>query len=146
MNDDCQRYLEDPEAHPAHPEMCADCAVIAAALNADVDVDMEPLALDALPLASWEGASHRPWALVVGGAAGLIVMALVLCAAAGVSPVHVAESSLVPMNAMRRYVVGAGQWLRDASTAKQAAFGVAFIAVNALLYVLLRRAPRGIDA
>jgi hypothetical protein len=50
------------------------------------------------------------------------------------------------MEARRDLVRSATDWLRAAPAAMQLAFGVAFIVVNALLVVLLRRAPRGIDA
>lgn len=147
MKDDCQRYLEDPEAHAAHPETCADCAALAL-LDAPPGDAVTPLRVDAasLPVAPWEGASHRAWSLVLGGVAGIVIFALALCAAAGLSPLHVAESSLVPVNTSLDLVVHAGQSLRAASGAAQIGFAVAFVIVNALLFVLLRRAPRGIDA
>lgn len=147
MKDDCQRYLEDPEAHAAHPETCAECAALAL-LDAESADAVAPLRVDpaSLPVAPWEGASHRAWPLVLGGLAGIVILALALCAAAGLSPVHVAESSLVPVNKSLDLAVHAGNSLRAASAAAQIGFGVAFVVVNALLFVLLRRAPRGIDA
>jgi hypothetical protein len=147
MTDDaCQRYLEDPEANAGHLERCAECRAVNAALAAKMDVDAAPISLDSLPLAPWEGSSHRAWPLVLGAAAAVIVIAFVLCDLAGISPMHVAETSLTSMEARRDLVRNATEWLRAAPTAMQVAFGVAFIVVNALLVVLLRRAPRGIDA
>ena len=105
-----------------------------------------PIAVDALPLAPWEGSSHRSWPLVLGGAAVVVVIALALCVAAGMSPLHVAESSLASMDAIRGLLRSATGSLRAASLGAQVAFGAAFVVVNALLVVLLRRAPRGIDA
>ncbi len=144
--DACQRYLEDPEANAGHLETCAECRAVNAALDAKTDVDAAPISLDSLPLAPWEGSSHRAWPLVLGAAAAVILIAFVLCDLAGISPMHVAESSLTSMEARRDLVRSATDWLRAAPAAMQVAFGVAFIVVNALLVVLLRRAPRGIDA
>ena len=76
----------------------------------------------------------------------LIIIALALCDAAGMSPVHVAESSLSSMEAARSLVNSATTSLRGASFGWQIAFGAAVQIVNALLIVLLRRSPRGIDA
>lgn len=143
----CQRYLEDPEANAAHLQTCAECRAMSAAFAAKADIDpLPPIAVDALPLAPWEGAAHRPWPLVLGGTAVVVIIALALCDAAGMSPLHVAESSLASMDAIRSLLRRASQGLRAASIGAQIAFGVAFIIVNALLVVLLRRAPRGIDA
>ena len=147
MNEDaCQRYLEDPEANAGHLETCAECRAVNAALDAKTDVDAAPISLDSLPLAPWEGSSYRAWPLVLGAAAAVILIAFVLCDLAGISPIHVAESSLTSMEARRDILRNATEWLRGAPAAWQVAFGVAFIVVNALLVVLLRRAPRGIDA
>lgn len=140
----CQRYLEDPEANAPHLPTCAKCRAMSAALAAKADA--EPIAVDSLPLAPWEGAAHRSWALVLGGAAVVVAIALALCDAAGMSPLHVAESSLASIDARRGLLRSATEWLRAAPIVLQVAFGVAFVVVNALLVVLLRRAPRGIDA
>ncbi len=102
--------------------------------------------MDALPLAPWEGSSHRPWPLVLGIVAVVVIIALALCDAAGLSPLHVAESSLTSMEAMRGLIDRATASLRAASLVWQIAFGIAFLVVNGLLIVLLRRSPRGIDA
>ena len=145
-NDPCQRYLEDPEANADHLQSCAKCRAEAAALAAKSEVEAPSIDLDALPLAPWEGSSHRPWPLVLGGTAIVVIVALVLLDAAGMSPMHVAEGSLASMDAIRGLLNRAALSLRGASIGTQVAFGVAFLIVNALLVVLLRRAPRGIDA
>lgn len=146
QNDACQRYMEDPEANAAHLETCAKCSAEASALAGKADVAAPPIDLDALPLAPWEGSSHRAWPLVLGGSAIVIAIALALCDAAGLSPMHLAESSMASMDATRALLNRASSSLRQASTGAQIAFGAAFLIVNALLFVLLRRAPRGIDA
>jgi hypothetical protein len=144
--DACQRYLEDPEANAAHLRTCAKCGAEAAALASKADIEPPTIDVNALPLAPWEGASHRSWPLVLGGSAIVIAIALALCDAAGMSPLHVAEGSLASMEAIRGLLNRAASSLRGASIGAQVAFGVAFLIVNALLIVLLRRAPRGMDA
>jgi len=145
-NDDCQRYLEDPEANAAHLRTCAKCNAEAIALAEKADVAPPSIDLDALPLAPWEGSSYRAWPLVLGTAAVVAIVALALLDAAGMSPLHVVEGSLTSMEAMRALVNRAAASLRSASLGAQVAFGVAFVIVNGLLIALLRRAPRGIDA
>ena len=142
----CQRYLEDPEANAGHLETCAECRAINAALAAKADVDSSPISIDALPLAPWEGSSHRAWPLVLAASAVVVAIAIALCDIAGISLQHVAESSLASMDARRGLLRSASDWLRAAPVVMQLGFGVAFIVVNALLILLLRRAPRGIDA
>lgn len=144
--DACQRYLEDPEANAAHLQTCAECRAVSAALSAKAGGEPTSIDVNTLPLAPWEGSSHRPWPLVLGLGAVLVIIALALCDAAGMSPVHVAESSLASMEAIRRFVNSATTTLRGASFGWQIAFGAAFLIVNALLVLLLRRSPRGIDA
>lgn len=144
--DACQRYLEDPDADTAHLETCPECRAVAAALAVNAEGDHAPISLDALPLAPWEGSSHRAWPLVLGASTVVIIIALALCNAAGMSPLHVAESSLTSMDAARGLLRNSAESLRAASLTKQLAFGAAFIVVNGLLVALLRRAPRGIDA
>ena len=146
VNDACQRYLEDPEANAAHLQSCAKCRAEAAALAVKSDVEPPSINMDSLPLAPWEGSSHRAWPLVLGGTAIVVIIALALCDAAGMSPVHVAEGSLASMELFRNQLRGWAESLRGASIGTQLAFGAAFLIVNALLVVLLRRAPRGIDA
>lgn len=145
-SDACQRYLEDPESNAAHLQTCAECRAVSAGLAVKAEAEPAPIDVNALPLAPWEGSSHRPWPLVLGIVAVVVIIALALCDAAGLSPLHVAESSLTSMEAMRGLIDRATASLRAASVVWQIAFGVAFLIVNALLIVLLRRSPRGIDA
>jgi len=144
--DDCQRYLEDPEANAAHLRTCAKCNAEAMALAEKADVEAPSIDLNALPLAPWEGSSHRAWPLVLGTSAVVVIVALALLDAAGMSPLHVVEGSLTSMEAMRTQLNRLANSLRAASLGAQIAFALAFIVVNGLLIALLRRAPRGIDA
>ncbi len=144
--DACQHFLEDPEANAAHLQTCAECRAVYAGLAGKTDLPPVAIGLDSLPLAPWEGSSHRPWPVVLGGIAVVVVIALALCDAAGMSPLHVAESSLASMDVLRGLLNRASSSLRSASVMTQVAFGAAFLVINALLIVLLRRSPRGMDA
>jgi hypothetical protein len=153
MTDDrCQQYLEDPEAHAAHLEECESCRTLAATLDdsedAAVESSLPPLTLDvnSLPLAGWEGASHRPWPLVVSLAAGILGLALFFCFAAGTSITKAVTSSSGTFDMLRDLVRMTGDAAPHAPKAWQIGVIILFFAVNGLLLLLLRRAPRGIDA
>jgi predicted anti-sigma-YlaC factor YlaD len=144
MNDRCRRFLEDPEANAAHLAECAACRALFDQLNtpvADAVVDVP-----ALPLAPWEGASHRSWSLVLTGAVALLVIAIALCAAVGMSPLRALTIGLNSGAAARASILAAADAIRKASMPWQVAFGALFLLVNTALVLLLRRAPRGIDA
>lgn len=144
--DGCQQYLENPEANAAHLQTCAKCNAEAMALAEKADVAPPSIDLNALPLAPWEGSSHRAWPLVLGTSAVVMIVALALLDAAGMSPLHVVEGSLTSMEAIRTQLNRAATSLHSASLGEQIVFGVVFLIVNGLLIALLRRAPRGIDA
>jgi predicted anti-sigma-YlaC factor YlaD len=143
MKDACQRYLEEPESHPGHLAECPDCRALFETLG--LPLDSEPLPAGSLPLAPWEGASHRPWPLVAGGALLVLAVAVAVCFWAGVPPLRVVQSSFGAMTTARTSINAAADALRQASTVWQIAFGFLFIAVNTVLVLLLRRAPRGIN-
>ena len=134
MNDACQRYAEDPEANAGHLTECAACRAVYG------EVETKPVNVDALPLAPWEGAAYRAWPLVIGGTLTVLAIALALCVAAGISP-FTAIAFDVQANVARASV--AYQKLRAYGPL---VFAVPFVAVNYILVLLLRRAPRGIDA
>lgn len=143
MKDACQRYLEEPEAHPGHLAECEACRALFDTLGLQVDV--QPPAVGALPLAPWEGASHRPWPLIAGGALFMLVVAVAVCFWAGVPPLRIVQSSFGAMTTARTAISTWAESLRQASIVSQIAFGLFFVAVNTALVVLLRRAPRGIN-
>src|SRR5436853_5648158 len=120
MKDDCQRYLEDPEAHPGHLVACDDCRALFDTLG--LSVDERPMSVGALPLAPWEGASHRAWPLVVGSAMLLLAAAAAVCFWAGVAPLRVAQSSLTTMQGARVVVADWAMSLRQASLIWQIGF------------------------
>jgi hypothetical protein len=136
MNDACQRFAEDPEGNAAHLRECAKCAAIYRG------VQTHPVNVDALPLAPWEGAAYRAWPLVIGGALAVLAIALALCAAAGLSPIAALVAGMRSDGA-RAAIDMIDQKLRPLGPF---VFAALFIAVNSLLVLLLRRAPRGIDA
>ena len=145
--DRCQQYLEDPEAHPTHAAECASCRAVAEELRGAI----EPRAagVQPLPLAPWEGASHRSWPLVAGVVLTVVAMAAAFFAAAGVSPRaeigRALSSSVASTSAWASFLSSAGGALQHAPASLQILIAVSFLLVNALLIVLLRRAPRGID-
>jgi hypothetical protein len=145
----CEEYLQDPETHAAHAETCAECRAITEQLDEPMVVESRPLALDALPMAAWEGARHRTWPLVAAGVASVLILAVVLFLAAGISPLRGiarAVTSAVPsLDLMVNLSQLAGGALHKAPVAWHIAIAVSFVAINTILFLLLRRAPKGID-
>lgn len=145
----CEDYLKDPEANAVHAESCAACRAITEELDDEIVVDTRPIPVDALPMASWEGASHRTWPLVAAGAAAVTILAVVLFLAAGISPlsgIARAVTSAVPsLDLMVNLSHLAGGALHKAPMAWHVAIAVSFLAINSILFFLLRRAPKGID-
>ena len=147
MNDpDCQQFLEDPEANASHLAQCAACRAVASGLRDEAEARSIVVNPDSLPLAPWEGASYRSWPLVAGGALTVLALALGCGLVSGVSPLHVVDAGMLSLDGARAFILSSAVTLRSASLAGQIGFGVLFVAVNALLFVLLRRAPRGFDA
>lgn len=145
----CDDYLEDPEANAAHAESCAACRAITDELSDEVVAAPRPIALDALPMASWEGASHRTWPLVAAGVASMMILAVVLFLAAGISPLNGiarAVTSAVPsLDLMVNLSHLAGGALHKAPMAWHVAIALSFLTINTILFLLLRRSPKGID-
>ena len=140
---DCQRYLEDPEKYAEHLASCEACS----AMEADLDQPLltRPLALEDLPLASWEGAQYRAWPLVIIGAAVVLALALLLFVLAGVSPAVVITANLPLIGAVPTVVRLMTAAVQQVSPLMQVILLVAFVVINTLFFVLLRRAPRGLD-
>jgi hypothetical protein len=144
MNPACDHYLEDPEANAEHLRECESCRALFGGLE-QRPVEPRPIAHRELPLAPWEGAAHRAWPLVVGGALAVLALALSLFVTAGISSasgiVDAIKSSMPPLGALMTMFSSIAQ----TSGSWQIAIVIAFVAVNALLVLLLRRSPRGID-
>jgi ABC-type amino acid transport system permease subunit len=144
MNEDCQRYLEDPEANAAHLRDCAECRAVFDALG--LDVEAKPLHVGELPLASWEGAAHRPWPLIAAGTVAVVALAIAVYFMAGLTPLRVFSSEMTRLEMLRDVLRLTSAAVRNAPMTWQVTIGVLFVIVNTILVLLLRRAPRGIDA
>ncbi|HVG22598.1 MAG TPA: hypothetical protein VND45_00455 [Thermoanaerobaculia bacterium] len=135
----CEDYLNDPEANAAHLESCEVCR----ALESDVDemetIEPRPMNVDALPLAPWEGASHRTWPLVMAGLVATLTLLIVLSAAAGISPVAAVTANLPSLQVLLTFLQLVGRAVGGGVVA------VLFVVINTLLFLLLRRAPKGVD-
>lgn len=150
MNPTCEQYLEDPEAHETHLETCADCRAMFDELDAElIDIPSRPISVDALPIAPWEGAAHRTWPLVLAGAVSVLILAAILFLAAGISPlrgiVRAAASSIPSVEFLMSLSNMAGGALHNAPLAWHITIAVSFIVINTLLFLLLRRSPKGMD-
>ena len=144
MNDSCWRAIEDPEANAAHLQQCAPCRALFEELNTPIsDARVQ---VRELPLAPWEGATYRSWPLVIAGAAAMLIAALALCAAVGLSPLRAISMGIGSTAIARSSLLTAADAVRNASMIWQIGFGALFLLVNTALVFLLRRAPRGIDA
>lgn len=137
----CDEYLQDPEEHAAHLESCAICRSIEEELGGGLDFPIEsrPIDVESLPMASWEGASHRTWPLVTAGLVAMITLAIVLSAAAGVSPIAAVTSSLPSVQALLTFLQLTGHAMGAPLV------GLLFVGINTILFFLLRRAPKGVD-
>jgi hypothetical protein len=145
----CDDYFEDPEKNAAHLESCAACRAMTEELGDSIEVQPRPIRVDALPLAPWEGASHRTWPLVAAGAASVLILAVVLFLAAGTPPLRgiarAVTSSVTSFEATTKFFQHVGPGLHSAPALVHVIIAVLFVVINAILFLLLRRAPRGID-
>lgn len=132
---DCERYIEDPEANASHLETCAECRAL---FGAGANVGAPKIDVNALPLASWEGAQHRSWPLVTVASVAVFAIAAMLFAASGASPADTLAANVPTLSRLQSLVL----LMRQAPIMVVA---VLFVVVNTLLIALLRRAPKGID-
>jgi hypothetical protein len=144
----CEDYFDDPEKNAAHLETCTLCRALDENVGT-LDLEPQPLRIDALPLATWEGAAHRTWPLVAIGAVSVLVLAITLFVAAGTPPLrgiaHAMTSSVTSIEAVTKFVQLLGSGLHAAPAVVHVTIAILFVFINTLLFVLLRRAPRGID-
>ena len=145
----CEDYFDDPEKNAAHLESCAACQALANDLDSEIEVEPRPLYVDALPLAGWEGASYRMWPLVAAGIASVLILAIALFLAAGTPPLrgmaNAVTSGVTSVEAVSTFFRLFGRGLHGAPPAVHITVGVLFVIINAILFLLLRRAPKGID-
>lgn len=149
----CELYAENPDAHAAHAAECRDCAGLNERLDqldrfiAAGSFESRPLSTTP-PLAPWEGASLRAWPLAAVAALAIVFISSLLFMMAGVSPwggLAAALRSEVPGIGLFRAATIAGDTLQQAPARFQVLLLSAFILVNVLFVILLRRAPRGVD-
>ena len=147
MNDSCRKFLEDPEANASHLAECAECRALADSLQTEDSPLAPPASVDVntLPLASWEGASYRSWPLIAAGVVSVAVIAVVVFAATGFSPLDIVRGRVPSSEVMASIVRLAGGAVKSAPVAWQVGIAVSFLIVNAIFIALLRRAPRGLD-
>ncbi|MFL6246399.1 MAG: hypothetical protein ACJ74H_10275 [Thermoanaerobaculia bacterium] len=146
----CEDYFEDPEKNAAHLEMCTMCRALDENVGTlDIQPRPLPLSLDALPLATWEGAAHRTWPLVAAGAMSVLVLAIALFLAAGTPPLRgiarAVTSGVTSFEAATKFFQLFGSGLHSAPALVHVTIAILFVFINTLLFLLLRRAPRGID-
>ena len=132
---DCERYIEDPEANAAHLATCEECRAL---FGASAGVRAPKIDVQALPLASWEGAQHRAWPVAIVAAVALFALAAALFGASGASPADTLSANIPTMSRLQSLVV----LMRQAPIM---VVGVLFVVVNTVRLALLRRAPKGID-
>jgi hypothetical protein len=135
----CDEYLQDPDANATHLALCPSCRALEEDLALPIEIQHRPLRVDALPLATWEGASHRTWPLVGAGIVAALALAVVLSAYAGISPLTVVTSSMPSLQAVLTFLQLTGRAIGGPVVA------VLFVAINTILFFLLRRAPKGVD-
>lgn len=146
----CEDYFDDPEKNAAHLETCTLCRALDENVGT-LDIEPRPLSVgvDALPMATWEGAAHRTWPLVAAGAVSVLVLAIALFLAAGTPPLRgiarAVTSSVTSFEAATKFFQMFGSGLHSAPALVHVTIAVLFVFINTLLFLLLRRAPRGID-
>ena len=158
MNEACDRFMQDPEGERDHALSCADCSTVLRDLDR-LDSVLEESKLEtpsiagrlgSVPVAPWEGASHRSWRLVVVALAVLTLSFTVAFLLAGISPlfgfVQAVKASLLPTFGLAKFAPGLPQVLADAPASVRFGIAVAFVVTNIALVLLLRRGPKGYDA
>jgi hypothetical protein len=151
----CRRWAEDPEGEREHLASCAECRREAEALEAlelrlaAVAADSAPLPSRDLPVAPWEGAQHRAWGVVALALLGVAAIAGGLFFALGISPfaaiAEMARSAAGSRKALLLVTESLGNLLPAAPGRFNAGVALGFVAVNAILYFMLRRGLRGYD-
>lgn len=154
---ECEAYLADPESNPTHPESCESCSAEEQRLDAlDRSLDAAKLTAapnaispEALPVASWEGASTRSWMAVIAVAAVVTALGLGGFVLLGIDPGEGFTAALSGA-ASTRYLLHVAKsvpnFLATAPMHVHVMIFVAFVVVNVIFAALLRRRLRGYDA
>jgi hypothetical protein len=145
----CEEYLENPEEHVRHLESCPLCSAMTEDLDGTIDIEPRALSIDALPMATWEGATFRPWPLVAAGFSAVVILAVALFLAAGTPPLRgfarAIASTVTSFDAATEFFQLFGDGLHSAPALVHVTIAVLFVVINTILFLLLRRAPKGID-
>jgi anti-sigma factor RsiW len=154
----CDHFLDDPTGREDHLRTCASCRELVLELDridrallddSDVGPSVRPLAAASFPLAPWEGARHRSWPLIFFVLSALFGAAVLLYVAAGISPASGFRSAVagnvVPLDTLIAAVRHVGSGLQHAPMSFHLLIAGSFLLVNFLFYLLLRRAPKGVD-
>lgn len=145
----CELYLENPEQHRDHLAGCESCRRLENWLNVGPDSDGRVSAvISRLPVAPWEGAAYRAWGIVAAAAALVVLGATALFLMSGVSPVEgflTVLRSLLPGFDVSHFTNSIPQMLREAPIQFHLVVLTAFILVNAVFFLMLRRPPKGYD-
>ena len=153
----CDEFLDDPTAHQEHLRSCNSCRELVVELDkidrvlqgSIVEPSFHSLSGQALPLASWEGARYRSWPLIFFVLSALLGAAILLYGSAGVSPAtgfrNVVTGDLLPLDTLIGALRHVGSGLQQAPLPFHFLVGGLFLLVNTLFYLLLRRAPKGVD-
>lgn len=160
MNEECRNYFDDPDALRAHAADCDECAALLADLDA-IEGSLDELSGEArtdlasglasrLPLAPWEGSRHRSWGVVIAGAIAIICLAAAAFSLGGVSPAEgitdALRGTMAGQLGWMKLFRAAPQVLRQAPMQFHVFLAVAFLSVNLLFFLLLRRDPKGTNA
>ncbi len=154
---ECDDYLADREANPTHVESCDACqeavrkleALERGIAKARLEGDGAAVDPEALPVAAWEGASTRSWLAVMAVAlvvAGLGLGGFVLL---GINPIEGfvgALSGAMSAGHLLAVAKSAPNFLASAPMHVHAMIFAAFVLVNVIFVILLRKRLRGYDA
>jgi hypothetical protein len=154
---ECETFLADPESSPSHLDSCESCreemrrleALERGLASAKIAADLRNIAPDALPVASWEGASTRSWIAVIAVAAIVVGLGLGGFVLLGIDPADgfvAAMAGAASSSHLLTVAKSAPGFLADAPMHVHALIFAAFVIVNVIFVVLLRRRLRGYDA
>lgn len=141
--DDCQRFLDDPEANEEHLQGCESCRALVDTLGDSPEA--RPLSVGVLPMASWEGATHRSWPLLIAAAIAIGAAALGLIVMIGTTPSELFRGRVPTADVLMSLVTMAGGAVQNAPRVWQVVIVIAFVVINAIFAMLLRRSPKGLD-
>lgn len=155
----CEEFASDPTRFALHTDDCAACRKLVEDLESvdqmiagesiDPRQGLVTRNVDVLPMASWEGADHKPWPVAVAVLALVGVAAAALFLLGGVAPLRgIADAVSQPFRAVSGLLHAApvlGELMNRSPAGMRLLLLVAFAAVNIVLFRLLRRAPRGVE-